>query len=259
MANRSVKLLLACSLHLLSGAAGFVVTARAEDGAFASSPRIIFGTQLAARGSPVVLVRRANGSASALCTGSVIAPSVVLTAWHCVSRRAANMSVVINGKRRAVTRVRTHPGVRIGSNGAVFNDVALIQLKQKVAIAPLPLLLSRPVQIGDSLQIAGYGLTEFQTSGSLLTGFTSIDEVSENFIVSVFGRMDSNSCSGDSGGPAIGSYRDTNGQMRAGIVGITSTGTSLSCFFGDRTFFINIQSLEVIEFIRRHVPKLSSL
>jgi hypothetical protein len=168
------------------------------------------------------------------------------------------MTVTINGKRRAVSRVRTHPNVRIGENGAVYNDVALLQLKQKVSNAPLPLLLSRSVEVGDSLQIAGYGLTEFQTSGRLLTGFTSIEEVSQDFIVTLFGQMESNSCSGDSGGPAIGSYRDVDGATRSGIVGITSTGTSATCHLGDRTYYINLQSAEVVEFIQRHVRTLAT-
>lgn len=229
------------------------VRAASQDDAF---PRIIFGTRISSKDSPIVQVRESSGNQSSLCTGTLITPSVVLTAWHCVSPRASLMSVVINGKRLKVKKVIIHPLAKMDEdNGILYNDIALLRLSQRVSIAPLRIVKSRPVQVGDAISILGFGLTEDGTAGSLYRGFTQVDGVTEAFLMTIFQFEESNSCSGDSGGPAIISFRSADGRTRSGLVGITSTGTNSRCTLGDRTNYINLQTPTVTDFILRNAPK----
>lgn len=223
-------------------------------------PRIIFGKVVPSKNSAIVQVREKQGNDSALCTGTVIAPYMVLTAWHCVSTRASDMTVVAGGKRLRVRRIFTHPEVRTDEeNGLVYNDVAILRLSKKVDITPVPIVLSRQAAISDPVTILGYGLTEFGSAGTLRQGLTQIDDVTKDFIVTLFGNLESNSCSGDSGGPALLSFVGNDGRTKTGIVGTTSTGTNTSCFYGDQTSYINIQSPAVYSFILINAPRAKTI
>lgn len=74
----------------------------------------------------------------------------------------------------------------------------------------------------------------------------------------IFARFDelSNTCNGDSGGPATYTVVDPNGAVSAvGVVGITSTGTVQNCAPGDLSLFTNLQHPDILSFIAEVVPE----
>lgn len=213
-------------------------------------PRIVNGSKVSSTNSPIVQVRQRTSSGTALCTGTLLTSRAVLTAWHCVTRRASEMSVVIAGRRFTVTKIRTHPRVRVAASGLIKNDVAILTLSKPTSKPTMPLLTSRSPQASDVVTVIGYGLDDNGRTGVLRQGLSTIDRVSTEFVETLFTSLSqANSCSGDSGGPAILRYTDPFGVVRIGIVGTVSTGTTSDCWIGDRTYYVNTQSSEVLSFI----------
>ncbi|NDC37475.1 MAG: hypothetical protein EBZ48_05430, partial [Proteobacteria bacterium] len=198
-----------------------------------SSPvvaRIINGTSISNRNSAVAQVNLHQYGSRFVCTGALITPRVVLTAWHCVGRRAKYMSVKIGGKRFSVARFKVHPDVEIDAQGLIKNDVALLYLARPSSAPRLSLLTSRAPVANDAVEVMGYGVDELGMYGVLRDGMARIDAVSSEFVQTLFdSEKQANSCNGDSGGPAILTYRDPVGVLRTGIIGTVSTGTTSNC------------------------------
>lgn len=165
-----------------------------------------------------------------LCTASLIAPRLVLTAAHCLKdftpAHVIHLSVLfgtdVNGagaRKVPVVRAALHPDYRPGTtspiemcpynacpddglNLATRNDFAVLLLGEDAPAGFEPVLLneSDDLDIPDSLT-AGYGLRDETSSGRLKsrTSKTRFDAYSFKY-VSVSDREGS-SCSGDSGGP----------------------------------------------------------
>ena len=213
-------------------------------------PRIVNGSKVSSANSPIVQVRQQTSSGAALCTGTLLTSKAVLTAWHCVTRRPSEMSVVIAGKRFSVSKVRTHPRVRVAASGLIKNDVAVLTLSRATSKPTMPLLTSRSPQASDVVTVIGYGVDDNGRTGALRQGLSTINRVSTDFVETLFTSLSqANSCSGDSGGPAILQYTDPQGVTRRGVIGTVSTGTTSDCWIGDRTYYVNTQSSEVLSFI----------
>jgi secreted trypsin-like serine protease len=102
-------------------------------------------------------------SATQLCTGSVIAPTKVLTAAHCTGP-PAQMSVIANrtslfasdGEVRGVSGIALHPGY----DGA-FNDLAVLTLSSPTTAPPIALASPSDdaafTRRGAPLEVAGFG------------------------------------------------------------------------------------------------------
>jgi V8-like Glu-specific endopeptidase len=163
-------------------------------------------------------------AAPVICTGTLVAPRVVLTAAHCVENADVSqvLSVVfasetaraLPSERVRVVEGRPHPAWRAGEN-----DIGVLILAQDAPVAPVPLAgpaLSADV-VGWTTRVVGFGRDDQGRTGSRRSGTARVTAVKEgSFTISVAPGM---SCGGDSGGP---SFLETDGTER--IIGITSYG-----------------------------------
>lgn len=175
------------------------------------------------------------------CTGSLIAKRVVLTASHCIEGYSDDTlyvafgTVAKNGhyareRLRTASRLTMHEGYdteAMEQENATRppNDIALISLSQDAptAYTPIaPLKLTTPLQVGETLTLAGFGLTHwlYGSTGVLRKVDVKLTKLASAAKEIHFGETPGKSaCMGDSGGPAF--------VKRAGklaLVGVTSRG-----------------------------------
>lgn len=223
--------------------------------------KIINGTQCGESPSAAVvrvITLSQDRKTSGLCTGTALSSSTVLTAAHCFSEPTSLVVVEINNVDYRVSKISVHPNYKAGrlSDGelAGFNDVAILHVNLPAAVATLPLLESRPVKSGDVMSIFGFGLDAANNAGVFRSGQTEVSRVFETHILSEFSGKGSNTCKGDSGGPAV---ITENG--RPALVGVTSTGSATECGGDDLSLYVNLQDSEVLNFISQEVPNVQVL
>jgi len=214
-------------------------------------PKILNGTECALPGqTPVVVFIATRRDGSALyCSGTLISPTRILTAAHCLPSEVTRVSTPVwqaDGTAREL-RARTwavHPEYQATSAG-LLNDAAVITLANPLPAPPMPLLVSNPSAAGQRVFIAGWGGPDFD----LAAGFAQLSIINDLHVGYVYNNKGANTCPGDSGGPM---YRAVGGTY--GVVGITSSGTVDGCGEGDQSLFTNIQTPKVLDFIRTHAP-----
>jgi V8-like Glu-specific endopeptidase len=176
----------------------------------------------------VVDLASAIDAGGPLCSGTFVAPDWVITAGHCLQIQSA--AVIVAGDAHgdssttfAVLRSVANPNVDV----ALLNiDVSSATAAQDGGIANLaPIACGGPgvarLSVGDVVEMAGYGLTETLTVGSLRFLAESITEVDATTItVNGFGA--SGGCEGDSGGPLL--IRGPDGSVT--VAGVLSIGSS---------------------------------
>jgi MYXO-CTERM domain-containing protein len=199
-----------------------------------------------------------------VCTGTMVAPNVVLTALHCLSEfdSLAQFRCEYDGSLTSLTegggefgetvdpnniqiRVGTAPamqeaaarGIRIfssGSNTICRDDIGLVVLDTPLDLEPQKVRLGAPVMRGESMTLIGYGVNESGTAGQRhrLVG-THVTDVGEYDSYPKSPRasphtfvMGVGPCSGDSGGPA---FSDETGA----VIGIFSILVGNDCEAAD--------------------------
>jgi hypothetical protein len=100
-----------------------------------------------------------------LCTATALTREMVLTAAHCVTRPLKRaVKIYQTGQTIAVTRVAVHPRFSFASYAAsrATADVAFVRLAAPLPdiIAPVTLAEPRRVSAGETLTIAGFGVTK---------------------------------------------------------------------------------------------------
>ncbi|MDZ4787206.1 MAG: trypsin-like serine protease [bacterium] len=226
-----------------------------SDNAVTICPRIINGESCSGIGSPIVEIEitSANGTVS-LCSGSVITSNQVLTAAHCFAfTKVVKVDVVSDTTKFSVSKFSFHPDLGQSGN-ALFNDVAIVQTRKSLNLPTLPLVLSQTVEKGDQIGINGYGLDAEGNLGNLKGGSMTVSNITVNHVEAAFDGDGSNTCNGDSGGPATLTIGNT-----VGIVGLTSTGLNPKCQAGDVTLFTNTQSQSVLDYITSIAPDIATL
>jgi len=240
-----------CRFVLVSAAA--LAACRADPGAdpesFASAGRPV------TNGTPdeepahraVVAVLMGGG----LCSGTLVAPRVVLTAGHCVERRGPQSFRVGFGdevgggmKYAAVRRVLLHP--RYTSEPTY--DLGLLELASAppvavTPIAPLPAAHALgAADVGKPLEFSGYGETETGAVGRRMHVTGSLGFVCDSNRMCDWSGMPAaphsicydqqpgGPCSGDSGGPSLVSVDGATY-----VAGVTSYGDEECAQFGCST------------------------
>jgi secreted trypsin-like serine protease len=230
------------------------------------APMVLNGTPVAAGGFPFsAYISAASGSgASQECTGSVITPTVILTAAHCLflngtALPASSFSVTTGSLDRPTSQGPSNVARVIADpyyNPATFqNDAALLVLASATsapAIALAPAGNSSLYTPGTTVTYAGWGETVSNDESSapvgLLSGTVQIQpnatcqsavEFHPGVTLCVAGtNFRPATCHGDSGGPLVES-------TPAGLVeiGITSYGALSGCGIAP-DYFTRVSSVQ---------------
>ena len=171
-----------------------------------------------------------------LCTGAAIARDLILTAAHCVVRPIDyQVKIFQTGQLIAVRMALRHPQFDYASYAAsrATADVALLKLAGSLpdVVVPARLALPRRVSVGETLTIAGFGVTLSGTGRGLgqprmatlgVTGkpgslqIRLSDQTTRNLSNGLGG------CTGDSGAPVFEGTVSDVGQ----IIGVVSWSTA---------------------------------
>lgn len=169
------------------------------------------------------------------CTGTIIAPSVVVTAAHCITGDCRPLAIFIgsdlrnpqSGRIIRVTEAKAHHAyVDDGPN-----DIGVLLLEEDVSVPPRVVGASSIVDVVPSVRLAGYGYVDVYAS--VQSGERRMVDVPLASNGPKFGAdtatefvagapfLDRDSCNGDSGGPAY-AWADRRWQL----VGVTSRATA---------------------------------
>jgi MYXO-CTERM domain-containing protein len=210
------------------------------------------------------------------CSGTLIAPDVVLTALHCVSYRAdpnarftcnadgsirpsvpdaGSLGAPVPGENIQVFLGAMHGsepdalGLQVfgsGTNQICRADIAVVVLDREVGQKVAGIRFGRRVTIGETMKIVGYGQTEQPSSqgryrrsglGVLDVGVTACGPGSSTTPAETF-VLGEGACHGDSGGPAFS-------EETGAITGVYSLSLAPSCLsIGVRNTFTVVPSFE---------------
>jgi secreted trypsin-like serine protease len=203
----------------------------APAGALVGGATVVTGTGV---GRHVVLI---VGSRSNFCTGTAIAPDLVLTVAHCVLPGAEYKIVEFDAAHqpmlRPVTKVARHPGFKLETMLAhrATADVALLKLAAPLSAPTVPAALATRTAfaVGERFTVAGYGVAvrgDGKTGGTVraaslvATGQPGTLQVRLVDPATLGERAGLGACTGDSGAPAF----EETGTSPA-VVGVVSWTT----------------------------------
>lgn len=214
----------------------------------------------------VVLLRTPMPGSTQACTGTLVAPNLVLTALHCVAPlRDADFTCNSDGTvtqnkpgagelstpvaanlveiRVGLDAVHQEPAARgkvlitTKSPNICHNDLALVILDTELDLPIARLRLDTPMTLGEPLTIVGYGMTS-----------VSGDEVTRRYVENIRVQdigldtggtatsgapprtivVGASACKGDSGGPAFAHLNDEPAVAGVDSIVVGTCGSSIS-------------------------------
>jgi hypothetical protein len=272
LASRALWLKLGVGL-LVATAAGCAARADVRDDDAPSGPSVtssealVHGALDHERHPAVVALVAHDRDGEALCTGTLIAPDVVLTARHCVSYlRSESVDCPARGPQVGENRAPSSIDVILGDDAArgrlaahgaaIFTpdtdvlcdaDIALLRLDRPITgITPLWLAVPRAPSTATSILAVGYGKLGDAGDAGVRRFRVDVPVVSVGKNEFVVGES---TCSGDSGGPAID-------EEHGGILGVVSRGGMRCDGRGARNVYTRIDPfLDLVARALGHPPK----
>jgi secreted trypsin-like serine protease len=189
----------------------------------------------------IVMIVDARGD---LCTGTALAPDLVLTAAHCVTAKLGySVKTFQGGPSIAVRGVAPHPRFNAASYAAsrATADIALLKLASPLAklVMPAKLAPARNVVVGEELTIAGFGVTATGTARGLglprmatlsVTGKPGSLQIRLFDLATRNLRAGLGACTGDSGAPVFAPKSHARVSQIIGIVSwSTAPGDEAGC------------------------------
>lgn len=212
---------------------------------FAAAPPPIVNGETTQDYPEVVLLYMTDsrGTMGASCTGSLIAPTWVLTASHCITDSAdfeiAYVYVAFLNNSNEYSRTNTFEAIEWYANPKYssrsgLNDIALIELDERDAQEGpfMPIVPEGPKlrDKGELMRIVGFGATDDNDNSAILRKrFVDVplEDYDDDLLFTLDTETDKNACHGDSGGPVMHLYEDGT----YAIAGIVDYGTQ-TCMSG---------------------------